>query len=339
MELEIGEESEMQLENSPPLIICIETEFSRNISLVSFYSRAVEAYASVISGLAGLYTDDAEGLRLYFYQGLLGFCRIDKTRGVSIDTLLWSALRKARSLHSVELSDAATRRAVALANLSQYVASDVIAEGTISNESVESVLMPTGNTLEFIGKRGSHTEFAIFNCPALSESLKMAESVARMGCCWAGLLVFDHEIHGGDLIVLGLSGLIEGGATTEGAGLPYLTASESVAVFEQARLLLACDGKNFHRVAEPMQKDCVEPKGVLSCSLGSWNLPHLELLAWGPAVLCVGRLPDKRASLLDIWTPSSDFGSAGVDASADSRCVADVACLLATMLTSAIAGK
>lgn len=277
--------------------------------------QCVESYASVITGLTDIFEPaSSRSVSIAFFRGILGF---------SLDggpTLLWLSLRSLERRHREEIKVAAARRAAALARLSKYVAADVIG-GT--SEHMDAPSKDSGASSDFLLGGAGHIERGVFCCAGVRESLQRAESVARVGGCWAVLLAPPGgHATSENLIVLTIAsdpsagmGPDDDGADAVGESLvgdhseealPGLLPSEAGRVRRRAQELLG---------AYPLPaagQPTIPSRG-----------PHLVLLPWGPAVLCVGDA---------CGEPGPLRGNAGASA------CADVAKLITEELEKAVNG-
>jgi hypothetical protein len=276
--------------DAPPFPVVVSVEpgpAERAATLAKF----VESFASVIAGLHEVYTPESgERVTVACHNGILGYSLAGGP------ALLWLSLRSLSARHGKELRAATVRRAAAIARLSKYVAADVISEDGCA-PSTDSGVEAAAAPVDFELAGSAHTERGIFRCGTASEALQRAESAARMGGCWAVLLTppaalsaaGGASVTAASLEVVAITGAEEGGVDDgadedkgadlaqdcgRDAGVPWLLPSQVRRLRDIAALLL----NSASAGSEPRSEAAVDAD------------PHMQLLAWGPAALCVGAI-------------------------------------------------
>ena len=258
-------------------------------------AKHVESFASVVAGLCEI--ESRERLVVLCSNGLLGY---SPTEGPIV---LWLSLRVLHSRHGDELRAAASRRAAALNRLSKYVASDVIGEPAREASPAHS----SSSEQSFMLVGDGHNEHAVFRCREVCEAVERAESIARMGGCWAVLLVpleaaGNPEAVGLRVLTIAcdeyavrdeeVDDATRNQTCDSSVSIPCLLPSEDSRIRDQARHLLA------------LSSPCVAPtSGATAIYLDPPSTsrpdtdPYLLLLPWGPAVLCVGAIANESSYL------------------------------------------
>lgn len=286
------------LADAPPFPVFVAAEPGPSEKAAGL-AKFVESFASVIAGLHEIYTPETgERVMMAFHDGTLGY---SVSGGPA---LLWLSLRSLSARHGGELRAAAARRAAAIARLSKYVAADVISEAAGRGPPACDAALTAPSDFELAGS--AHTERGVFRCGAASEALHRTESVARMGGCWAVLLTPPAVLSGAagpatasSLEVVAITGAEEDGEDEEpedeggidlagdcgrDAGVPWLLPSQVRRLRDRAALLLNPASAGSNEGPRPEARAEADP--------------HLQLLRWGPAVLCVGAVGAAIESVL-----------------------------------------
>ena len=306
------------LSDTPPFPVFVSPEAHLPDQALVQY---VESYASVITGLTDIFEPaSSRSISIAFFRGILGF---------SLEggpTLLWLSLRSLERRHREELKVATARRAAALARLSKYVAADVIG-GT--SERVDSPSKDCGTSSDFLLGGAGHIERGVFCCAGVSESLQRAESVARVGGCWAVLLAPPGGQACDKLVVLSIArdpcaGMGPDDEEADAAGESLVGGHSDEAVPG----LLPSEAGRVRRRAHELLGSAPLPAGQPPTS--PTQGPHLVLLPWGPAVLCVG----------DAGEPGHLGGNAGAyGPGRPASACADVAKLITEELEKSVNGS